>query len=156
MVEAYSEKGGVFDPEDERRRLGNLFPARVSSALIAEATMTGVNGIPRILDVACGPNPILAGVVASLGGKYTGLDLDPGNAHLINLKNKGVDEVVRGDALSLPFGNGSVHISHTRAFLAFLNFEQRDKAIGEIIRVTEKVASLLSMIMLTLQIGREL
>lgn len=139
MVEAYRKDGELFNSEDEKRRLSDTFPARISSFLLAEV-MAGVDGVPRILDIACGPNPTLAHVVYELGRNYIGLDLDPNNAHLKNMMNDGVSNLVKGSALELPFKDAEIEITHTRAFLAFLPDEQRIRAIDEIVGVTKNSA----------------
>lgn len=80
------------------------------------------------LDVGCGPGLVMELLSPFL--KVTGLDLDPEMVRQVRAKGM---EAVRGDALSLPFDDGSFDIVYCSFTLLWLPDQQR--AVNEMARV---------------------
>ena len=94
----------------------------------------------RILDVACGTGDYSLAMARAMhpGSRITGVDISQGMLEIMNrkvLENNLEDRITENnaDAASLPFGDGSFDC----ASIAFgiRNFEHREQALREILRV---------------------
>lgn len=82
----------------------------------------------RVLDIGCGPG-LLPAIFASLGCRATGIDLDEAMFRPAPL----YQNVVNGDAIQLPFGNGTFELVTVSNLLFYL--PQPDEALAEMGRV---------------------
>ncbi|GAB6876106.1 class I SAM-dependent methyltransferase [Thermaerobacter litoralis] len=95
----------------------------------------------EVLDVACGTGEITAMLARRVGaaGRVTGLDFSAGmlgiaRQRMERLGVSGRVELVQGDALNLPFGEGRFDLV-TMGF-ALRNVADLDRALAEMVRVT--------------------
>lgn len=82
----------------------------------------------RVLDIGCGPG-LLPAIFANLGCRATGIDLDAAMFRPIPLHH----QVVNGDAIRLPFGNGTFNLVTVSNLLFYL--PQPGEALTEMARV---------------------
>jgi ubiquinone/menaquinone biosynthesis C-methylase UbiE len=102
--------------------------------------LIGLGGGESVLDVGCGTGVLLPRLADAVGptGRVTGLDRSSGflaRAHR-RLVEAGIEDrvtLVRGDALALPFPNGSFDVVHVERVL--MHLDDPDAAIRELARV---------------------
>jgi SAM-dependent methyltransferase len=90
----------------------------------------------RLLDIATGTGIVLRQARARRPdlGRVVGLDLTPGMLAVARDRSEGLDiEFVEGDALSLPFEDGSFDVVTCQQGLQF--FPDREQALREVVRV---------------------
>lgn len=94
-----------------------------------------------VLDVGCGTGVMLPSLVEAVGPDGNVTALDHAAAFLARadrrLRDAGLADrvqLVRGDALSLPFGDGTFDVSHAERVL--MHLADPDAAIREMVRVT--------------------
>ncbi len=101
--------------------------AETLAALVRELRARGVD---RLLEVGVGTGRVAAPLRAA-GFRIVGLDASPGM--MAKARRKGIDRLVRGDALRLPFPNG---VFSAALFVHFLHIvDDPARAIAEAIRV---------------------
>ncbi len=137
----YSESGTGFVQAEIERLQAFSFPDRVSVAVVKDLTKGNLGG-RAVVDVGCGPNPCFGDFLVSSGANYWGVDLNRGflTSHRSTQKSIAPDEMpnrlVVGDALDLPFHR--VDIGHARFLVENLRPDDRDKAVAELLRVSDR------------------
>jgi demethylmenaquinone methyltransferase/2-methoxy-6-polyprenyl-1,4-benzoquinol methylase len=110
-----SAQTGILPPEGVRRMFDRIAPVydamnRLMTAGLdrrwrRETAVAVVQPGDRVLDICCGTGDLALGA-AEAGGKVTGLDFSEPMLERARAKGPGI-EWVSGDALALPFGDGS-------------------------------------------------
>jgi SAM-dependent methyltransferase len=117
--------------EDRAAAYRDFFPAltaRIAPVLLDAA---GVGPGCRVVDVACGPGEVAA-ACAIRGARVVGLDIADSMVGLARARHPHV-EFRRGDAHSLPFGDGS--LDAVLGNFAIMHFGRPERAMSEFVRV---------------------
>jgi demethylmenaquinone methyltransferase / 2-methoxy-6-polyprenyl-1,4-benzoquinol methylase len=136
-----SSQTGTLPPEGVRRMFDRIAPVydamnRLMTAGLdrrwrRETASAVVQPGDRVLDVCCGTGD-LALAATQAGGKVTGLDFSEPMLERARLKSSGLDWV-SGDALALPFADGSFD-AVTIGF-GLRNLADAEKGLREMLRV---------------------
>lgn len=127
------ERGYVSEKlEKKRYEALKSFPFRVSQDLLGDNLKN-----KTVLDIGSGAGNDLGAWIENCGGKYMSFDII--EDYVRKQKSAGFRGVV-GDAVSLPFKRGGVHITHARLVLMHMPPEKRMRVIQECVRTAKERA----------------